>query len=225
MLQSERQRQQALIHMLDHLGERSAVLGFHQIQGVLYAMACSPEPIALADWFDLIWLDDDAPFENSREARDFYRLLVELSRHINESVRKGRYRPGVDLRGQLSPAALADWCDGFLTGHHYLENIWAVALDDLDDEELYGEVGALLQAAALLADSEPDWDEEPDEQWLASELQFEQWLNVYQCVCERWNGTSRLWCVEDYFERMAPVVRDAPCPCGSGRRFDRCCLH
>lgn len=225
MLNLEKHREQALIHILDRLCDCDAVLGYHQIQGLLYAMACSPEPIKPTEWFELIWLSDDAPFDDKAEARSFYRLLVDLAQDIDESADKGRYRPGLDLHGELSPAVLADWCDGFLIGHHYLENLWSIALDDLDDDSLYEQIGAALQWAEVLSASEPERDEDADEQLLTMQVQFEQWLFAYHAVHERWHRGDFRWHVEDFFEQMRPVEAEAPCPCGSGRRFAACCLH
>ena len=39
----EKQREETLLRFLDKLNARDAVLNYPQIQGLLYAMACSPE--------------------------------------------------------------------------------------------------------------------------------------------------------------------------------------
>lgn len=223
MLNFEKQREQALLQYLSFLGKRDAVLSYQQIQGLLYAMVCSPEPIKPSEWFELIWLTDDPHFDDATDAKTFYQLLQELFRHIGEAARKDRYRPGVDSGGELSQACLSDWCDGFLMGHQYLENIWLVALDDLDDEALYEQVEDTLNGAVAFAERDVGNGDDGDINLAAAHLQFQQALNGYCSVHRRWSGGH--WDVERLFESMEPLGSDQPCSCGSGRTFRQCCLH
>lgn len=224
MLSLEKHREQALIHILDRLGASDAVLGYHQIQGLLFAMACSPEPIRPAEWFELIWLSDDAPFEDGAEAHSFYRLLIDLAQDIREAADHGRYAPGGEPGSVRSLAALSEWCEGLLIGHHYLEHVWSIALDDLDDDELFEQVNAVLQWAEFMASLDAEGDE-VEEKLAATQLQFEEWLVAYHSVRDRWYRGEFNWNVEDHFQEMKPVAADASCPCGSGRPFRSCCLH
>lgn len=227
MLNFAKQNEQALLKFLNHLSRRDAVLGYHQIQGLLYAMACSPEPIKPSEWFELIWLNDEPQFDDAGEARTFYQLLLDLSRGICDAARQQRYRPALDASGACSAVALAEWCDGFLTGHQYLENLWAVALDALDDDALYEQVGAALDwAAAFVGGEVVDWAaDDADAELAAASLHFEQLLGDYYAAHLCWAAGSGVWDAAGDFAAMQPVGRDEPCPCGSGRIFARCCLH
>jgi yecA family protein len=227
MLNFAKQNEQALLKFLNHLSRRDAVLDYHQIQGLLYAMACSPEPIKPAEWFELIWLSDEPQFDDAGEAKTFYRLLLELSQDIGEAARQERYRPAIAVGGTCSVAALVGWCDGFLTGHQYLENLWIVALDTLDDDNLYEQVAATLDwAAAFIGGDIVDLSvEDNDEGLLAACLQFQQMLGEYYSVHRQWTAEEGYWDAEQSFAAMRAVGRDETCPCGSGRTFGRCCLH
>jgi uncharacterized protein YecA (UPF0149 family) len=125
------------------------------------------------------------------------------------------------------PEALADWCDGFLLGHHYLEDLWAVALDDLDDDHLFEKVGETLDWALTFVEGEiVDWTvDESDELLLTEYLQFQQLLEDYRAVHTLWYQGNWQWNIEQTFSAMQPVARDELCPCGSGRLFMYCCLH
>ena len=227
MLNFAKQNEQALLKLLNHLSRRDAVLDYHQIQGLLYAMACSPEPIKPAEWFELIWLSDEPQFDNVGEAKAFYRLLIDLSQDIGEAARRERYRPaGVGGEG-CSAAALAGWCDGFLVGHQYLENLWVVALDTLDDDSLYEQVAAALDwATAFISGDIVDLSaEDNDEELLSACLQFEQILADYHAVHRRSTAGAGFRDAEQSFAAMQSVGRAEPCPCGSGRAFANCCLH
>lgn len=227
MLNFEKHSEQALLNYLNYLGNRDAVLSYQQIQGLLYAMACSPEPIKPSEWFELIWLSDDPHFDDATEAKTFYQLLIELSRHIGEAARRETYRPGIDGAGVFSAAALSDWCDGFLMGHQYLENIWLITLDDLDDNSLCDRVEAALDWAVAFVEGDiADWSADAsDETLVTGHLQFQQLLNAYHAVHQLWYRGAHPWDVEQLFDSMEAVARDEPCPCGSGRLFAQCCLH
>jgi yecA family protein len=221
----EKQREETLLRYLDKLKTRDAVLNYPQIQGLLYAMACSPEPIKPAEWFDLVWLNDDPQFENSAEAKGFYELLVDLFGSISAEVQRNRFQLGRRANIQDDALALADWCDGFLIGHHYLEDVWSVALDELDDDQLFEQVGETLDCAiAFVASDIADWDDN-DEFLLTEFVRFQQLLQDYRAIHLRCDHDRSSWNVEQAFLDMQPVASCAACPCGSGRLFKDCCLH
>lgn len=225
MLIFERQREQALLAYLDVLRRCDAVLGYQEIQGLLFAVACSPEPVRPVEWFELIWLSDTPQFEEAGEAKAFFQLLLELSKHIDAEVRGERYRPGVDAQGRVSAEALSQWCDGFLIGHQYLEELWLVALDDLDDDGLFDQVQEALDCAITFAMSEFSADESGEAALLATHLQFQTLLEAYHSVQRRWEPAQKPWDIQDIYEELEPANRDDRCPCGSGRVFAQCCLH
>jgi yecA family protein len=230
MLNFEKNNEEALLSFLGQLGARDAVLNYRQIHGLLYAMSCSPEPVVAAEWFELIWLSDAPQFDDAATAKDFYRLLVALSRSIDADVQGDRYRFG-DASDTNSAAELADWCDGFLIGHHYLEHVWEAALGDLDDEALYEQIDAVLDwaiacASGEIADRDHDRDgDDGDTALLAGHLHFQQLLTVYRDVRQRWQTRVGDWDIHAAFAALEPALPDEPCPCGSGRLFKRCCLH
>lgn len=225
MLTFERQSEQALLTYLDALRRRDAVLGYYEIQGLLFAVACSPEPVRPVEWFELIWLSDTPQFEEAGEAKAFFQLLLELSSHIDGEVQGERYRPGLDAQGRVSAQVLAQWCDGFLIGHQYLEELWLAALDDLDDDALFDQVQEALDSAVVFAMCENAVDESGDVALLAAHLQFQTLLEAYHSVQRRWGPVRKTWDIQDVYEDLESVSRDDQCPCGSGRLFARCCLH
>ncbi len=227
MLNFAKHNEQALRSFLKHLGQRDAVLSYHQIQGLLYAMACSPEPVKPTEWFELIWLNDEPQFDDATEAKAFYRLLIELSRGIGEAAQHERYRPGIDDAGECSVVALTGWCDGFLMGHQYLEDLWLVALDDLNDDHLYEQVAATLDWVTAFVEGDiVDWSvDDNDDNLVTAYVQLQQLLDDYYAVHRQWFANDWQWDIEQGFAELQAVAREDLCPCGSGRTFARCCLH
>jgi len=190
-------------------------------------MVCSPEPIKPSEWFELIWLNDDPQFEDAARAKSFYQLLVGLFGSLAEEVRRDRYRPGIIAGEQCTPQALADWCDGFLMGHHYLEELWEVALDDLNDEHVFEQIDTALDwACAFVEGDSADWAaDDRDDIWLAEYLRFQQLLEDYRTVHTRWRRGEWQFDIAQTFASMQPLGRDELCLCGSGKPFRQCCLH
>jgi yecA family protein len=227
MLLFEQQSEDALRAMLNGLGTRDAVLNYQQIHGLLYAMANSPEPITASEWFELIWLSDDPQFDDPAEAKTFYRLLLSLFESIERDVRAARYRPGAAGLNVCTADGLYDWCDGFLMGHHYLEDLWTVALNDLNDDQLYEQIDAALDWAMAFVEGvilDGDGDD-ADDRFLAEQLHFQQLLENYRAAGSSLSETGLHLSVEKIFQEMQPVALDERCPCGSGRLFAQCCLH
>ncbi|MFT3928883.1 MAG: UPF0149 family protein [Spongiibacteraceae bacterium] len=221
----EKQREETLLRFLDQLNTRDAVLNYSQIQGLLFAMACSPEPIKPAEWFELVWLNDDPQFESVADAKRFYELLVELFGAISTDVQRNRFQLENTANIRDSALVLADWCDGFLMGHQYLEDVWGAALDELDEDELFIQVEETLDCAvAFVSGENAEWEED-SEYMLTERVRFQQLLEDYRVIHTRCREGRSRWTVEQLFVEMQPVPAGSECPCGSGRAFKDCCLH
>ena len=78
-----------LQNFLHRLGD--AVLDYQRLQGFLFAIACSPEPVKPSEWFELIWLDDEPQFDTEAEAKRFFE--DELAAARRERPTEVRERP------------------------------------------------------------------------------------------------------------------------------------
>lgn len=232
LIQFDKQRERNLRDHLDRLFHSGDAISFYHLQGLLFAMACSPEPIKPSEWLDLIWLNDEPQFESEEEARTFYRSVVSLADHIAEMARQRRFLPFSPRYDERWLAELGQWCEGLLLGHQYLEDLWMISLDDLDDQSFIDEIEAALNLAATFADQDQsvqlsiDQDVELTRQQLpeAYDLLWKV-LSTYATVGSLWAEHSWEVDAEQLFLALEPVPRESPCPCGSGLEFARCCLH
>ena len=225
-------RERNLRKTLTHLHRSGATISYHQLQGFLFAMACSPEPLKPSEWFDLIWVTDEPQFDSEVEARDFYRSVVALSYHVAMMARQHRYLPFPSSFDERWLEPLAEWCEGLLAGHQYLEDLWMITLDDLDDQGFIDDIDVVLNLAATLAEQE-----EPQQLSLNGELEISAshfpevydllWktLATYSTVGSLWAEHSWEFDAEQLFLALEPVSRESLCPCGSGAIFAKCCLH
>jgi yecA family protein len=223
---------EALQFHLSRLQARGAVIDYYQLYGLLFAIACAPEPIKTSDWFELIWLNDEPQFDQEEEARDFFQLVKAFARHIQHEKSLQQYLPFGEQFSAGHQSALAQWSQGFLTGHYYLEEVWGLALDDIDDDSLIDRIDATLNLAMTFADlfsarqMALEGGIELTEEHLpeAYEMLWEM-LESYTQVAARWPDDGWRMNAEQLFLALEPVSREEACPCGSGLSFAKCCLH
>lgn len=232
LTQFDKQRERNLRDRLDSLHHSGDALSYYQLHGLLFAMACSPEPIKPSEWFDLIWLNDEPQFENDLDARAFYRSVVDLSNHIGEMARQRRFLPFAARYDERWLGELSHWCEGLLIGHQYLEDLWMISLDDLDDQSFVDEIDAALNLATTFADRDEDLQLSFDQGLEATRDHLPEaydllWkvLATYATVGSLWAENVWHWDAEQLFLALEPVPRESLCPCGSGLIFAKCCLH
>tara|TARA_R110000868_G_scaffold179802_2_gene420087 strand:- start:101737 stop:102468 length:732 start_codon:yes stop_codon:yes gene_type:complete len=223
---------------LHKLGD--AVLDYQRLQGFLFAIACSPESVKPSEWFELIWLDDEPQFDNKAEAKRFMALLVEDMHVLEQGLEQGQLLPFFCPSSLEQQRQLGLWCEGFLFAHQYLDELWELALMDIDDEAIDDAVTAALNLASAFTDvlvsdqlqfeegfgagnsaTEPAAQQQLQEayQW------FDEVLAVYADVRGQWRNSTTQHDADQLFLALEPVARGQLCPCGSGEIFAKCCLH
>lgn len=228
----DKEQENSLRERLAQLQSNEAVLSYAQLQGLLFALACSPETIRPSEWFDLIWLNDEPQFDNEQDARSFYRQVVAFSEHIAEMARQRRFLPFSVRYSELWQQELSQWCEGLLLGHQYLEDLWLIAIDDLNDHTVCENVDTTLSLAATFADVinarqlnfEEGMELTDDHLPEAYDL-FRKVLGIYASVAGIWAQGVWDFDAEQLFLALEPVAHDEFCPCGSGEIFSKCCLH
>ncbi len=129
-------------------------LGFQELQGFLFAVACSPELVPPSAWLPAISDEEDLRFKDEVEAQQIMGLFVDLYNGINDSVfeRSEDLAPGCEFRtniednfGEKVPISL--WSRGFMIGHEWLAEVW----DKYLPEELDGEVGSTAMVLSFFS--------------------------------------------------------------------------
>lgn len=132
-------------------------LRFHEVQGFLFAVACSPELIPPSAWLQAISDEEDLGFEDEAEAQRIMGLIIGLYNDINDSVfeRSGSLPPGCGFRADVEdnfdkelPISL--WSRGFMIGHDWLAEVW----DEYLPEELDGEIGSTAMVLSFFSSRE-----------------------------------------------------------------------
>ena len=131
-----------LAEFLDGSKRPEGTLCFHELQGFLFAIACSPETIPSSDWLPAISDDKDPGFKDENEAQRILTSAMALYNEVNTSVlnRSNTLPRRCQFEDKLfanfdEDASISQWSQGFAVGHDWLSDIWECYLIDEMEEE------------------------------------------------------------------------------------------
>ena len=134
--------------LTDFLGspERpDGTFSFQELQGFLFAVACSPELVPPSAWLPIVSDEKDIGFKDEAEAQKIMSLIMNLYNAINEAAlnRSNSMPPGCKFRADIEDnfddeLPISQWSLGFTIGHDWLAEVWEEYLPD----ELDGEIGS-----------------------------------------------------------------------------------
>jgi len=143
-----------LTRFLDDPLRPEGTLRFHEVQGFLFAVACSPELVPPSAWLPAISDEEDIGFEDEAEAQRIMGLIMGLYNGINDSVFERSYSlpPGCEFRADVEDnfdeeLPISIWSRGFMMGHDWLAEVW----DEYLPEELDGEVGSAAMVLSFFS--------------------------------------------------------------------------
>lgn len=210
-------------------------LTYPQLAGFLFGLANGPELIPPSEWIPLVFNDQEAQYETQDEAELVLQAMMAL---YNDCVweRTGGHvplPPGCEMRTQPMDnlkldAPLSQWAQGFGMGYDYLAEGWDAYTPDELDEEL----GALLMTLTFF--SSPSLAEAYHQEGNKKST-LEQ---LAQSVIEIFPDAMREYAhlgrsiyqarlesgdFEPEPSHRTKIGRNDPCPCGSGKKFKKCC--
>jgi len=121
-------------------------LGFEELAGFFFAIACFPELVKPSEWIPLAFLDGEGTLGSPEETQRTLDLVMRLYNHINRSVLERAPSLPAGIAPRAAPIEnLADesplslWAQGFSYGQECLNDAWAAWLraeSDADTEAL-----------------------------------------------------------------------------------------
>ncbi len=232
----------ALKAFLSNPHRPDGTLNIQELQGFLFAIASSPETVPPSEWLPLISNDEEIGFENESEAQQILSQIMTLYNEVNTSVlkRSDALPFGCEFKTDVfanldEQASISQWARGFTIGHDWLIEVWDEYLPESLDEECGASVMALSffssrqLAEAYYAEIDPSASRAPGKSFeqFAETIRelFPSALSAYAHL-----GRSifevHMRNAEDRAEsdRSTKVGRNAPCPCGSGKKYKKCCF-
>ncbi len=192
------------------------------LDGFLTALVIGPGLVAPSVWLKTIWGGQGEPgFESSAQAQRVISLIMRrfntLSILFEEPPEFAPILWEREVEGTTYRIA-DDWCWGFLAGVSLASEAWQALFTDAEHR-------ALLRPIITLG-SEDGWrlleaDIDPDtaEQAALDELEPSV-IAISTYWRTQWRAALRQASMRP---RSLRVGRNEPCPCGSGRKYKRCC--
>ena len=219
---------------LEHSARPLGTLTYHELQGFLFAVVSAPELVRPVEWLPLIFNEEEAGYATIEEANAVLEQIMALYNSLNVAILEDRVMLPGDCRvlpralDNLDDSApLARWSRGFLMGHDWLEALWDVELPaDLDEA-----VGAALMTLSFF--SSRSLAEAFHQEAAGTSASFrafaESILDFLPDALAQYARIGRS--VLAYGDDTAPpppkhvsrAGRNDPCPCGSGKKFKKCC--
>ncbi|PKL36266.1 MAG: hypothetical protein CVV44_17275 [Spirochaetae bacterium HGW-Spirochaetae-1] len=188
------------------------------IHGVFSAALCAPEIIPPSVWLPLMLEKDgeEIEFTSMDIANEVVGTLMGLYNDIAKSLADGEFYPlfshtKAPGKGQLQmdPDTAQLWCSGFVGGL----GLWET--DFVPDEKVRG----ILTPIFLIVDTDDVIEENPEIPVdLIKKLKKESVTAVAESVAM----------LREYYLKRTKAVkthtgRNEPCPCGSGKKYKKCC--
>ena len=200
------------------------------LDGYLTAIVTGPVTLKPSEWLPSVWgpsEKDEPAFETMKQAQRIFELIV---RHLNGIIvtlqhDPDAFEPVFDIAVYPdSPREFVDgemWAYGFMTGINLNRNNWQAFFEDPHSADVLRPI--YLLGADDVTDAEEELTKTPAQReelsnQIASSVAwiYRFWLPYRDAVAERTIATS--------FQREHPKVgRNDPCPCGSGKKFKKCC--
>lgn len=184
-----------------------------ELDGFLTAIAVCPEAVPPLEWLPFVWRAEEGgvPYDDPLDAQWFADSVIARRDEIVRDLSRDKLRPIFDTDDRNGDVLWDVWIDGFAAAMALRPEHWA-RLGARDPE-------ALAQIATLTTIA---FDESPLDSVEINALEP-------SAPALLTNSVQRLYAartdVVDVPAAVAPAKagRNDPCPCGSGRKFKRCC--
>jgi uncharacterized protein len=195
------------------------------LDGFLTGIAIGPELIMPSEWLPIVWGGEEPVFEDDREAEAVLGGIMSRFNEILQQVEEKTFEPILWTTSDDMVIA-ADWAEGFAMAIGLRQEAWDPLFKAKDDALMLFPILALCgdengdSAFGLDAEAEDEiWEEAPAVLPACVMAIAEFWR-------ERRAGRPGNLRTERVTQaaRIAPKPgRNDPCPCGSGKKFKKCC--
>lgn len=195
------------------------------LDGYLHAIAIGPQTIMPSKWLPKVWGENSAmmpPMENIDQLNHIMGLVM---RHYNSIIHGFEHKPPLvapywdTYEYDIGEFEEADgWAYGFTEGVTLNRAAWKPLFDSPLGQEWYRPIG-LLGEESFSADQDELTKTPEQREQLAQQIEDSLanihafWLPLREAIHER-ETAQRL---------RTKVGRNEPCPCGSGKKFKKCC--
>ena len=194
------------------------------LDGYMTAIVIGPTTLPPSQWFPGIWGDGgkDAPvFESEDEAKFIMGLIIGHYNDLAQGIEQERHEPIFDRCDSGEYLEAEKWASGFMKGIALCRRDWQALFDDPRGPEWMAPIRLLGGGAPQ--EEEPAGIATPQQR---HELALKIGASV-AAIHRFWlphREASQKISLSGTYQREQPKVgRNDPCPCGSGKKFKKCC--
>jgi len=215
---------------LDRLGDflkrckGGRAMNLEELDGFFAALIAGPEPVMPSEYNREIFggeMSETCEFSSLDEAREILSLMMRHWNKIASTLHKGEIHVPLIFEDEKGEIHGNDWARGFMRGMHMRHDGWSELIND----EEHG--GCLIPMMMLYHehDEDPEMRPEPiapDKREQAVAFMAAGLMNAYEYFRKEREGDLGVLTPEPQ-RNAAKVGRNDPCPCGSGKKYKKCC--
>ena len=200
------------------------IIDLCELDGFFAAIVSSPEMITPSVWLASLWGDFEPNWRSEKEAEKIIGLLISIMNSINSEFMdpNSQYHPLFEERevGSIKHTIVDEWCFGYMRGVELCKQSWE--LDSLKMTILLAPIRTFGSYEGLEnIDGMSD-----DEIANIKKNIVPNILEIFQFWRSDSNNSANKPVSNESFRRDTEKVgRNEPCPCGSGKKYKKCCLR
>jgi uncharacterized protein len=214
---------------LDRLGDflksckGGNAMNLEELDGFFAALIAGPEVVMPSEYNREVFggdLSEVVEFSGLDEAQEILGLMMRHWNTIAGTLHKGEVYVPLLLDDENGVAHGNDWARGFMRGMHMRHDGWS----ELVDDEEHG--GCLIPMMMLYHEHDEDQEMRPDPITPDKREKVIVHMAAGLLVAHKYFRERAAMYAESVFEpprRAAKVGRNDPCPCGSGKKYKKCC--
>lgn len=199
------------------------------LDGFIAALICCPDLVTPIEYMAVLLNDEQqddqdavVQFENEKEIAQFYKLVIRHWNDVRRQLRSGGVYVPLVLDDEDGKFQANDWAQGFLYGTRLRHEIWVGLMKDEEGINFMIPIWTLAHEH----DDDPEMRpfDEPITEDRREDLLIEASLGVMGICNYFLEQQNHQFQSQETFARSGRKTgRNAPCPCGSGRKFKQCC--
>lgn len=209
--------------------KNEGVLDVSELDGFLTAVVSGPNAIPPTEWLPALWGDYPPKWKSDPEFMDVVSIIIRHMNAIAECLMESpqNYEPLFleNTVGEKTYDIVDEWCHGYTMGIALDAEAW---MDS--GTEMTGLISPILSFGHGVMDD------------ALEKMSDDEIVDMQQLIAPNARAIHAYWLARRFesdgtatpvlipMGRTAPasaprVGRNDPCPCGSGKKFKKCCLH
>ena len=200
-------------------------MNLEELDGFFAALIAGPENVMPSEYYPEVFggeMSDACEFGSLDEANDILGLMMRHWNTIAATLHKGEVYVPLLLEDENGLTLGNDWARGFMRGMDMRHDGWA----ELVDDEEHG--GWLLPMMILYHehDDDPEMRPEPISPEKREDIiahMLAGLMRAYRYFRSHREANAGTAFTPERRRSSSKVGRNDPCPCGSGKKYKRCC--